>query len=961
MRVRFTILGPVGVSVGDRMVPGAAPRHRAVLAYLLLHARTVISTDRLIGAIWGLTPPGTARAQIHASIAVIRKVLREAGAAQVLQTRAAGYVIVSEPGQLDLEEFTSRIVAARTADDPAAQLRAALALWRDEAFADVLADYVDEARARLTERRLTVVERLAELELAQGRHEELIDELTSHLAVHPLREKLCGHLMLALHRSGRQADALTVARTFRDRLVEQQGLDPSRTFLTLEQAILRDDAGLHPHSTPVQPAPVAGPAPRPSFLPWDTPDFAGRTTELDRLDRSGTDKGAVVIISAIDGMAGIGKTTLAVHAAHRLAAHYPDGQLFIDLHAHTTGQTPVEPGTALEVLLRQLGVPADRIPAADTERAALWRAELTHRRVLIVLDNAADTDHVRPLLPGASHSLMLITSRRRLVDLDGARALSLDLLSATDAVELFTAIVGERAIAEPVAVLDVLQLCGFLPLAVRIAAARLHHRPRWTVEYLADRLRDQRRRLGELSTSERGVAAAFTLSYQQLNPDQQRLFRLLSLHPGADIDPYAAAALADFPLEKAEALLEDLLDAHVLLQHEPGRYTFHDLLRDHARSVASASESADARHDALTRLFDHYLYTASAAIDLLYPGGDGRRPRIPEPGTPTRCFGDVTQATAWLDAERVNLIATATHAADRDWPTHTSHLSITLFYYLYERAHHADALTLHTQALSASRHRSDRSGEARALIHLGVVNCVRGRHAQAAQQSRQALNLFRRLGDRNGEAATLNNLGNLHLMLREYDEAHKCYRCAIDLCRELGRRLNEAVALGNVGLVYERQGRYEEAHDYHRQALDLHRELGGGQGEARVLNNLGRVYQRQGRYEQALDHHRQALDLHCEIGSRDGETEALNHLGEAERLMSDPAQAVDRHHEALALALELGNHPEQGRAHDGLARAHRDLGRLDLAHDHAKLALDLYTGLGVPEVDEVRDFLAGLG
>ena len=1003
--MRFTILGPVEVSATGRRLPRVAPRHRAVLAYLLLHARTVLSADRLIGAMWGLTPPDTARAQIHAAVTAIRQVLRAAGAPQVLATQAAGYVILPEPGQLDLEEFTSKITAAQAqaaAGDPQAaahQTRAALALWRGEPLADVNADYVTSARARLDQRRLTAVERLADLELSLGRHDDLIEELAAHVEAHPLRERLSGQLMLALHRAGRQADALSVARTLRAALVEQQGLDPGRAFVALEQAILRDDPGLDHRSAPIagpvasdqEPANDAGPgdgpgdgsgdagpadaepadagpgdaAPsqqrrRPNFLPYDTPDFAGRAAELDRLAYPQPGGGGVVMISAIDGMAGIGKTALAVHAGHRLAGHFPDGQLFVDLHAHTAGQVPIEVGAALGILLRQLGVPTERIPASVTDRAALWRAELADRRVLAVLDNAVDTDQVRPLLPGASSSLMLITSRRRLTDLDGAHALSLDLLPAEDAVDLFTRIVGARANAEPIAVLDVLHLCGFLPLAIRIAAARLHHRPQWNVEYLANRLRDQRRRLTELSTAERAVAAAFTLSYQQLDPAEQRMFRLLGLHPGRDVDAHAAAALADIPVEQAEALLENLLDAHVLLQHEPGRYTFHDLLREYARRTAADEEDADARRDALTRLFGHYLYTACRAVDLLYPYSKHLRPRIPEPDTATVPFGGAAHATGWLDAERANLIAVGAYAADSDWPAHTSHLAATLHRYLDDHAHHADAFALHTQALHASRRCGDQAAEARTLLDLGVTNWRQGHYEKATEHSRHALDLSREIGYGLGEARAWYRLGVAYLRQRDYDRAREHYQRSLELNRELGERLGEANVLGNLGLVCERQGHYEQAHDHHRQALALYRKLGTRGGEATTLGNLGLVYRRQGRYEQARAHHRQALDLFRELGYRRDQAEALNGLGETAGSMGDPAQAVDDHGAALALAREVGNRPEQARAHHGLAHAHRALGRIDLARDHAKQALDLNTDLGVPEADEARRFLAGL-
>ncbi|WP_206061434.1 AfsR/SARP family transcriptional regulator [Nonomuraea basaltis] len=955
MGVRFAVLGPVQVTADGRELTGLAPRHRAVLAYLLLNARTVLNADQLIDAVWGVTPPDTARAQIQAAVTAIRRVLREAGAVGLLATQAGGYVI--DPPWLDSQEFTSQMAAVQSNADPGAatqRIRDALALWRGQPLADVNADYVESARARLEQRRLAAIERLADIELSLGRHEDLIDELSAHVAAYPLRERLSGQLMLALHRAGRQADALSVARTLRESLVEQQGLDPGRAFVALEQAILRDDPDLQ--ARPSQAA-VREPGRRANFLPYDIPDFAGRTTDLERI----AGHRPSVPILAIDGMAGIGKTALAIHAAHRLAGSYPDGQLFVDLQAHTAGHEPVEAGVALETLLRQLGVPAERVPASVTARAALWRAELAERRTVIVLDNAADTAHVRPLLPGASGSLVLITSRRRLIDLDGAHALSMDVLPAKDGVELFTSIVGERAKAEPSAVLDVLQLCGFLPLAVRIAAARLRHRPRWTVAYLADRLRDERRRLAELSTPDRGVAAAFTLSYVHLEAERQRMFRLLGVHPGRDIDAYAAAALAGVPAGDAEMLLEDLLDAHVLVQHEPGRYTFHDLLREHARATASAEETSDARHDALTRLFDHYRSTAAAAIGLLYPFGRLRRPAIPETGSETVPFRDDAEATAWLDAERANLVAAGSHAADGDWPIHAGQLATTLHPYLDGHAHHADAITLHAKALDAARRRGDKAAEALALLDLAWVSWRQGRYEESYEICRPALDLCRDLGDPLGQSRAYNTLGNVCLRQHAYERADHHLKHALDLSREIGNRVGEAYTLSNLGISHERQGRYPEALDHHRRALELHRRLGSRNGEARVLDLLGQVYRRQGQYEQARDHHRQALELYRELGNRNDEAAPLNGLGEAARSLGDHSQAAAHHSDALAIARELGDRPEEARAHEGLAHVHRDRGGLEPARDHAKRALDLYTDLGVPDAEGVEVFLAELG
>ncbi len=949
MSVRFALLGPVTVSAVGRRVPAASPRHRAVLAYLLLHARTVISADRLVGAIWGMTPPDTARAQLQSAIAAIRQVLRTAGAGEILQTRTAGYILLTEPGQVDLEVFTRQVADAQA---DAERLREALALWQGEPLGGLNADFVDQARTRLQERRLSVVERLAERELALGLHAEIVDGLTAELAEHPLRERLCGLLMLALHRSGRQVDALNVARSFRERLVDQQGLDPGRAFLDLEQSILRADPSLSP-PTGQEPEPAAAPerATRQptSFLPMDVPDFAGRPGELDWITQPHSELGGIV---TIDGMAGVGKTALAVRAAHHLAERFPDGQLFVDLHAHTTGQARVEPGAALETLLRQLGIPAERLPTDTVALSALWRGELASRRLLVLLDNAGDTDHVRPLLAGASRSLVLVTSRRRLVNLDGAHALSLDVLSADDAGALFTSIVGERALAEPVSALDVLQLCGFLPLAVRIAAARLRHRPRWTVAYLAERLRDQRRRLAELSTAERGVAAAFALSYQQLNPAQQRMFRLLGLHPGIDADMRAAAVLADLPPEEGEEILEDLLDANMLMQQEIGRYTFHNLLREQAFRTAGDEESAETRNAALTRLLDHYLHTAAAAMDLLYPDGSRHRPRFAEPVDLP--FEDVVGATAWMDAERANLIRAGVHAADAAWPAHALAIAQTFHRFLAERTHYGDALTINAAAVRASRSLGDVFAEGLAYSSLGDVHWPQGNHVEADECFTRAVELFRQAGEHSGEASALNNLAGIHVSWGDYERARSYYLQCLEIYRRHGERDGEAVALSNLGLLEVELVDYHRGFERLREAMAIARSVGYQALEAHCVACLGSAYQGLGNHRQALDHYGQALRIYRDLGNRYRESEVLTQLGDATRAAGEPALAMADLQAALAVADEIGNRPCQAAAHWSLAAAHRDLGQNDLARVHAGRAMELFTELGVPETEDSR-------
>ncbi|MBG0814892.1 BTAD domain-containing putative transcriptional regulator [Planomonospora sp. ID82291] len=994
VEIRFTLLGPVQVLADGEAVRGIAPRHRAVLAHLLLNAGRVIGMERLIDAMWGHDRPDTARSQIHAAITALRRALRGIGADDVLETRPGGYVAIPGPGRLDVQDFTELVAAGRFRD--------ALELWNGDALADVHAAYARGARALLDDRRLSAVERLMEAELDAGHHHRVLDELAGHVAAQPLRERLVGQLVLALHRSGRQADALAAARSYRTALAEEQGLDPGRAFTALERAVLTDAPALRPETqagtetgtrpetqagpgteTGTRPETQAGPGTgdtaedtdagrdvgraRSNFLPYDIPDFAGRTAELDRLVAERRSP-----IVTIDGMAGIGKTTLAVRAAHRLADRFPDGQLFIDLRAHAAGRDPLPASAALEALLRQLGL--TDIPTAESERSALWRAELARRRVVAVLDNAADGEHVRPLLPGASGSLLLITSRRRLIGLDGAHALSVEVLPPRDAVALFGSIVGERAAAEPEAVRRVLELCGHLPLALRICAARLQHRPRWTVSYLAGRLHDERRRLAELATPERSVGAAFTVSYEQLGTAERRMFRLLGTVPGRDIEPHAAAALAGVSAVEAEELLESLLDAHMLLQHEPGRYTLHDLLREHARSLAEGRDTdGDANHrtdggtnhrtdggtnddadgGALIRLLLHYLHRSRSAVLRLFPHSIPDRPNTPPQLTPVEPVGDAAEAIGWLDAERANIIATVVHGPE----VCISHLAVALSPYLDRRAHHDDALTLHTIALQRSRALGERAmPPGRALADLSWTHWRRGDYERSESFAHQALAVCE---DPHERSLALNALGNVAWRRRESTQAERCLREALDLTRIAGDRPREGFVLADLGRILVQTGRHEEARRHLDLALALHRKEGDRLGEARVLNHLGSALRHQGRAEEAMARHRRAGELYRAMGNGGDEASALNGLGEAALALGDPARAVDEHTAALALAGAARNRPEQARAHDGLARAHLGLGQGDRAREHGRSALGLYEELGVPEIDEVRAFLGG--
>jgi len=842
----------------DRLrVPLGGPQAEKALAVLLLADEQVVTQDALVDALWDAAPPPTATHQVHKLIAGLRR--RIPGA---IETDGRGYRLRLAGHTLDLATFTRLAAGPRPA---VSDLVAALELWRGPALAGMDSRVLRAAAAALDDRRLAATETLVELRLAAGEADAVAAELPVLVAAYPLRETLRRQLMTALYRCGRQADALAVYTETRALLATELGLDPGPELVRLHRQILRADPALEP---------ALRPAPRgTSTLPYDLPDFAGRSAELDRLLAAG----CAVVITAIDGMAGIGKTALAVHAAYRLADRYPDGQLFCDLHGHTPGGPPLEPEVALERLLRMAGVPPDAIPDGLEERAARWRAELAGRRLMVVLDNAATAAQVRPLLPGSPRCLVLVTSRRRLGVLDGATVLSLDVLPPADALDLFGAVAGRhRVAAEPEAAQEVVQLCGRLPLALRIAATRLAHRPSWTVAALADRLRAGSDRLAELTVADRGVGAAFALSYGQLAAAQQRLFRLLGLHPGADFDAWSAAALAEVPVREAEALLEALVDAHLMQPAGPGRYTFHDLLREYARGLAPDDPHAP------RRLHDYFLSAATSATDLISREARRFEPVLVHPPAQLPPMAGLDAALAWLAAEHATLLAVA--AGTDDWQ-----LACVLRAFFEHRGHFADWRTTSERALRTA----DPLGAALLHFSLGALEMWTDRLVEGMAHFRQVL--AARAGDRQLEATALTSLGMLaHLRHRDGEAAGHVRRA---LSIEHDNLRTRALGWNNLGLTEGRFGLVDAALGHHRQALALARRAGSPSAVRAILLGLGETSLRLGL--PAAEPFRQALAMARAGRFRMHEALALDGLAHA---TGDRAYWED----ALAIFADLG-------------------------------------------------------
>jgi tetratricopeptide (TPR) repeat protein/transcriptional regulator with XRE-family HTH domain len=736
-------------------------------------------------------------------------------------------------------------------------------------------------------------------------------------------------------------------------------------------------------------------------LPRDIAAFTGREADLAWLEGALDGlpaSGGVVGIHAIDGMPGIGKTSFAVHAAHRLAERFPDGQFFLPLHAHTPGQRPVDPADGLASLLLATGLAAEQIPPGLEARAARWRAHVADRRIMLVLDDAAGHEQIRPLLPAAAGSLVLVTSRRRLTALEDSAVISLDTLPAEEAAVLLTRLAGRPGIsaADP-AVGEITRLCGYLPLAIGLIAGQLKHHPARTVGQLAADLAAATDRMALLQAENLSVTAAFDLSYQDLTEDLQRLFRRLGLIPGPSFDAYAIAALDGTSLVSTRRSLDELYDQHLLTETAPGRYRLHDLLREHARALVATDDQAD-RDTVAGRVLDYYLHTALAAGRHFDPRASAYR--RPPPGHPPEQAPDLSalgRAAAWLEAERDNLNAAADYAATAGRSRYAIVIPAAMSGFLAVRGYWDQSAALHQGALAAARQAGDRLDEADTLTTLGALQRNTGNYPAAAASLAQALALYRGAGDQPGEAHALDQLGWLGALTGDYPAAVASYQQALALARSIGDRRGQAWTLNGLGLVQQLTGDYPAAAASHRQALALFTDLGDleGQayalnslgvvqqeagdhpaaaasqyralalfrdighrlGQAHALNDLGLVQQETGDYRPAAASHQQALELFGDLGNLLGQAEALNRLGVLSLRISATSQARDHHTQALAIAHDISAAPEEARALEGIGNSHLRDGNPSEAAAHLEQALAIYQRIGAPEAKRTEEAL----
>ncbi|WP_374982697.1 BTAD domain-containing putative transcriptional regulator [Streptomyces fradiae] len=982
----------------------------------------------------------------------------------MIVTDGPGYRIIVDEEQLDLIRFDRALDEARrsaTVDGEAAALESALGLYRGRVLPDSRSPVLTSAAAALEDRYLGARERLLELRLEQGRAHDAVGELMPLVAEHPLRESLSALLMVALYRTGRQADALRVYHDLRNLLAEQLGIDPSSAVNYRYQQILRNEPALDspPGARRDHPAAPPAPAPPPRSLPHDLPDFTGRDAELERLlahippppappgpaaagagaagagtagpgaavplparpatgpgaaprarsrtapaaprpargtapsgpgaapapcaaappatgtgtgtdAEAGTGAGAgaatgrrAVRILTVDGMAGSGKTALAVHTAHRVADRYPDGQVFLDLHGFSPHREPVEPHDALGTLLRALGVPADALPEDPADRQGLWRGMTADRRLLLLFDNVLSSDQVRPLIPAGPGCLVLVTSRPRLAGLDGAVPLPLPLPSPADGLDLLGRFIGHRRVAaEQEAAAELVALCGRLPLALRIAGSRLANRPHWSLAYLAGRLRDEAPRLDELTVEQRGVRTALHLSYAAVPPRHQELFRLLGAHPGTDFDAAGVAALAGLAPHTAEALLEDLLDARLLLPRSPGRYTFHSLVRALAREAAA--RQPDATREARHRLLDHYLEVAEEAAGLLRPrrersgptgarsGPPGTRQvppgaldTVPDPAVPRP--RDAADALGWFDAERDNLLAALAHAEEAGHDRHAAALPLALAPYLHARGHIEDELGVLRKAAAAARRLGDPALEAAALTGMAAPYGHLGRVREGLECAREALALTERAGDRVGAAFCLGRIGMFHNALGRYESAIDALHRALVVLSRADAHDEESAVLAALGEAQAALGRHAEALQTSRLVVLHGRRHGDAYGELTGLLGEASAYAGAGQLDLALDRLAEASGLARRTTTPDGHAPILVQYADIYRRQGRHREALQAGHTALQLLRRVRRPALTAAVHNVIGTVHRDRGDYERGEGHHQEARRLAQRAGL--------------
>jgi DNA-binding SARP family transcriptional activator/Tfp pilus assembly protein PilF len=925
LTVEIRLLGTFEVRSAGRSVDLGPAKQRILLAALAVEAGKPVPADALIDRIWDECAPREARGALHTYVARTRRVLAQAtdhGRTWIsIRRRMGGYELAVDRDLIDLHRFRRLTGQARLLDlnDPrrSALLSEAVGLWQSEALGSLPGAWATRTREGLAEQRLSALVDWAEGELALGHYHVVLERLENLVIEYPLSESLVGRLVQALRMAGRTAEALGLYAKARQRISDELGVEPGPELRALHQALLRGEPVGDRAATP------ARAALHPAQLPMDVHGFAGRGEQLARLDEllaGAAQAPATAVISALSGTAGVGKTALVVHWAHRVADRFPDGQLYVNLRAFDAGGRVMTPAEAIRGFLDALGVPPERIPPDIDAQAALYRSLLAGKRILVVLDNARDAEQARPLLPGTHTAFAVVTSRDQLTPMvaaDGAQPLTLDLLTPGEARTLLDLRLGTgRVAAEPAAVEEIIAACARLPLALSIAAARAQQ-TNFPLATLAGELTSAGQRLDTLDAGDPAseVRAVFSWSYATLKPPAARLFRLLGLHPGPGVSIAAAASLAGHGLAKTRQLLTELARANLLTEHLPGRYTFHDLLRIYATDLADAHDADRTRRAAVTRVLDHYTHTAHAADRLLHAARDPIPVPLATPASDTtpEDLADYAQAMAWLTAEHRVLLAVHRRAADTGFDTHTWQLAWVLDTFLDRQGHWHDLAAAWQAALHAAGRLADPAvrAAAGALAHrfLAHAETRRSHYAAAHSHYRQALELDVRAGDRLGQAHTHGNLAILWERQDSPKQALDHAEQALSLFQAVGDRRGQALALNMVGWYHAQLGGHTEALAYCEQALALQRQLGDRYGEAHTWDSLGYAHHAAGDHAAADDCYQHAQTLFRDLGDRYNQAEVLTRLGDSYQAAGDPTGARNVWSDALRILTEL-DHPD---------------------------------------------------
>ncbi|WP_030669192.1 AfsR/SARP family transcriptional regulator [Streptomyces cellulosae] len=991
----YRILGPLEVLHAGEPLSITAPRERDLLALLLLSADRTVGADELIDGLWGSTPPATARTTLHNYIKRLRRGLGDpSGEHEAITTRPGGYLLPLDNASLDLREFERLTRSAAEAGErgehaaAAARLRTALALWRGDALADSRAEHLVRVEApRLNDSRVLAFEHWVDAELRLGRHADVVADIQSQIGRHSLRESLYVRLLVALYRAGRRSDALAVYQQARTRLIHDIGLEPGPELTAVHRQILADDSSLsEPRAlvddgggTSVDVVPVSDTQwVLPAQLPPSTGAFIGRREVMRRLDtvlpdRRSLSSGAVRI-GLITGQAGAGKTTLAVRWGHDRRDNFPDGQLYANLHGYDAGR-PARPIDVLSGFLRAFGVPGQRIPAEVEGATALYRSLCAGKQLLVVLDNARSAAQVRPLFPGSGGCLVLVTSRDSLGGLvarDGAVPVTLDVLEPAEAEQLLVRVIGRaRVRAEPDASVALLASCAYLPLAVSVTAADLALHPERSIADQVGRLRtDPLTTLQIQGDEQSAVRTVLEISYAALAPAAARMFRLLGLIPGVDITVPAAAALAEVPSRDAADLLEQLTRAHLLEEHAPGRYTFHDLLRAYSRECLPADEHEPVA--ALTRLHNWYLGSVDAAVRAYLPEAL-RLPVLHTGGG--LAFPDAGAAVEWMDGERANIVALVRHAAEHGPGPVAWMLADAVRPYMMQRSYASDWLAVASAGLAAAEADGSLDGQAAAHRSLSSAYMNQSSYEDSRFHDLRALDLYRRTGSMQGQSATLNSLALTAWYRGRLEDALLYGEQSVETCRAAEFRVGEAIGLANLGTVLAETGRLAEAQERLTDALSVCREMSQELPTLAAIaqRNLGMVLHERGEARESVVALTAAADMQRRRGShidlsytlfwlavasiqsgdrgvalsyieeasglKTGEMRAESDLHTVRALLSQSignhSSALRRFEEARELARRCNARTQELRALTGLAESSLRLGRLAEARAHA--------------------------